>query len=71
MKRTNKKISPRSLIKDTKKYRGKYVALKSFSSHKVVSAGPNPLIVSQKAQQQGIKKPVIFHVPKKSVTNIY
>lgn len=54
-----------------KKYRGKYVALNSFNSQKVVASGVEPVDVVKKAEEKGVKSPVIVFVPEKKLTHIY
>ena len=58
------------LVKD-KKYRGKYVAMNSFSDGKVVASGKEPAEVFQRAENKGVKSPVIVFVPEKNLTHIY
>ena len=63
-------MPPQILVKD-KKYKGLYVALKSFNNNTVVASGTTPLIAQKKALAAGIKNPVILFVPKKPMVQIY
>ena len=56
---------------EEKKYSGKYVALKSFTDDTVISSGDRIQEVYKKAEKKGYKNPVIAHVPKKDVIQIY
>ncbi len=58
------------LVKE-KKYSGQYVALKSFEDDTVISSGDHVNEVYEKAAKKGYKNPVIAHVPKKDVIQIY
>ncbi len=53
------------------KYRGRYVALNSFNSQKVVASGIEPACVYKSAEEKGLKSPVIVYMPEKNVTHIY
>jgi len=53
------------------KYRGKYVAVESLVSNKVVAAGKSPSVVYQLAIKRGYDEPVMFFVPKKNIACIY
>lgn len=64
-------MKPRTLLSKGDKYRGKYVALKSFSSKTVIGSGTKPKTVLKAAQKKGVKEPVIFYVPEKDVKHIY
>jgi len=55
---------------DSKKYGGKYVAIRSFKNNEVLCTGKDPSKVLDCARKQA-KKPVIFFVPKKDVVHIY
>lgn len=55
----------------SKKYMGKYVALKSFNSNKVIASGDNPTLVVNRAIGKGINSPVIIFVPINNMTHIY
>lgn len=59
------------LLKNSGKYGGQFVALRSFQNKKVVSFGADPAVVCAKAQKKGVKDPVIFYVPKKGMVHIY
>jgi len=54
-----------------KKYSGQYVALKSFEDATVISSGDRIQEVYKKAEKKGYKNPVIAHIPKKDVIQIY
>lgn len=58
-------------LRKEKKYGGKYVALKSFTDDTVISSGDRIQEVYKKAEKKGYKNPVIAHVPKKDVIQIY
>lgn len=55
------------LLKDSEKYGGQFVAIRSFRNKKVVSFGADPAEVCAKAQKKCVKDPVIFYVPKKDM----
>ncbi len=59
------------ILISAEKYRGRYVALNSFNSRKVVASGVEPACVYKKAEGKGIKSPVIFYIPEKNMTQIY
>ncbi len=59
-----------SLVKDPKKYSGKYVATKTFRDKRVISSGSDPVKVFNDAKKQGVEEPVIFYVPKKDMAYI-
>lgn len=50
------------LVRD-QRYRGRYVAVNSFSKGKVVASGKDPAEVGDKAKKKGVKYPVIIFVP--------
>lgn len=54
-----------------KKYEGQFVALESFSTHRVVASGDNPSTVVEEARKKGVKTPVLLFVPQKDLTHIY
>ncbi len=54
-----------------KKYSGQYVALKSFEDDTVISSGGRIQEVYEKAAKKGYKNPVIAHVPKKDMVQIF
>ena len=64
-------MKPNILVKDSKKYSGKYVATRTFKNKEVISHGSDPVKVFNEAQKKGIKNPVIFYVPKKNIAQIY
>lgn len=59
-----------TLVSD-KKYKGKYVALKSFAENVVVASGKNPSEVMARANKKGVKEPVLVFVPEKPAVHIY
>ena len=59
------------LLKDGEKYRGQYVATKSFKDRAVVTYGIDPSKVFNDAKDKGVKSPVVFYVPKKGMVQIY
>ncbi len=63
-------MSPHTVI-DGRRYRGKYVALKSFSDKTVVASGSKPDKVIKIALKGGIKEPVIVYIPKGDTPCIY
>lgn len=64
-------MSGKTLIKDGKKYGGKYVATRSFKDTRVICSGSNPKKVFDEAKKKGAKDPVILFVPKAGMVNIY
>ncbi len=69
---TREKVMPaRMLVKDGRKYSGKYVATKSFKDKKILCAGTNPVKVVQEAKRLGAKDPVLIFVPKEGIVHIY
>jgi len=64
-------MKPLTLLSSSNKYRGKYVALKSFSDREVIGSGVKAKTVLEAAQKKGIDEPVIFYVPEKDVVHIY
>lgn len=46
----------------SKKYAGKWVALRSFRGKKIIASGKAPSIVIEKARKKGIKDPVVFFI---------
>lgn len=59
------------LVKDSKRYGGKYVAIRSVKNKEVLSSGKDPSKVYDKAKDKGAKDPIIFYVPKKDSVHIY
>ncbi len=66
-----KVMSARMLVKDGKKYGGKYVATRSFKATKILCAGTDPVKVVQEAKKLGAKDPVLIFVPKEGIVHIY
>ena len=60
-----------TLLNNSEKYSGKYVALKSFKEKDAITSGKNPLMVYNKAKKAGAKNPVILYVPEKDTIHIY
>ncbi len=60
-----------TLVKDARKYGGKYVATRSFKNKKILCAGTDPVKVVQEAKKLGAKDPVLIFVPKEGVVHIY
>ena len=54
-----------------KRYRGKYVALRSFQENKVVASGKEPVKVLERANKKGVSSPVIVFVPLNHMTHVY
>lgn len=63
-------MSTQVLVTD-RRYEGKYVAMASFASRKVIASGDNPASVVERAQKKGVTSPVLVFIPKKNVTHIY
>lgn len=59
------------LVKDGKRYGGKYVATRSFKDKNVISAGSDPVKVIQEAKDKGAKDPVLIYIPIKGMIHIY
>lgn len=59
-----------TLVKDAK-YKGSYVALRSFKDNHVVASGMQPEDVIEQAERLGCKMPVIVFVPEKEMTHVY
>lgn len=53
------------------KYKGKYVALKSFAERIVVASGVDPQAVIARANKKGFDTPVLVFVPENSTTHVY
>ena len=58
------------LLKE-KKYNGRYVALKDYSSHAVIADGKEPQDAYEAAIKKGCADPVILYVPVKGMVHIY
>jgi hypothetical protein len=54
-----------------KRYEGKYVAMPSFTDHKVITSGSDPDKAMKSALKKGITDPVIMFIPKDGMTYIY
>jgi hypothetical protein len=64
-------MAAKILVKDGKKYGGKYVATKSFKHTDVLCSGTDPLMVIEEAKKKGAKNPVLIYVAEKGVVHIY
>jgi hypothetical protein len=64
-------VSAKMLVKNGKKYSGKYVATRSFKDKNVLCAGTDPVKVIQEAKKRGAQDPVLVYVPKKGMIHIY
>ena len=64
-------MAPQALVKNSKKYGGKYVATKSFTDKNVVISGDSIAKVYKEAENKGIKDPVVFYIPKKGMVHVY
>jgi hypothetical protein len=56
---------------DRKKFSGKFIVTKSFTSHEVVAWGDTPSEAYEKALEKGIKEPVIDYIQNEDVVCIY
>ena len=56
---------------DRKKFSGKFIVTKSFTSNEVVASGDSPSEAYEKALEKGIKEPVIDYIQKEDVVCIY
>jgi hypothetical protein len=61
----------KEIVKDSRKYAGKYVATKSFSSRVVITSGKDPIKVLESAEKKGVKNPVVFYIPLSNMVHIY
>ncbi len=55
----------------TDKFKGRYVALKSFKDNTVVGSGKGPKTALKEAERKGFKDPVLVYVPEKEFVHIY
>ncbi len=60
-----------SVLVKEQRYRGRYVAVDSFSKGKVVASGKDPAVVARKAEKKDVKSPVVIFVPGENLTHIY
>ena len=60
-----------SILKDLKKYNGRYVALKDYDSHVVIADGKEPQETYEAAIKKGCADPVRLYVPVKGMVHIY
>ena len=58
------------IVRD-EKYRGKFVALRSFVDRTVVAADKDPDEAARKAKAKGVETPVMMFLPKKKMTCLY
>ncbi len=56
--------------KNSNKFNGKYVAIRSFTNKQVICSGTNPSKVLSNAKKI-VEDPVIFFIPKKGMINLY
>jgi hypothetical protein len=61
----------RQILVKNKRYKGNYVAFKSFNDRKVVASGKNPSDVLNKSRKKGAKTPVLVFVNKDDTAYIY
>lgn len=64
-------MSKTAAVKSPAAYEGEFVSLKSFSSKAVVSHGKTLAAVFKQAQKMGVKKPVVYFVPRKNSINLF
>ncbi len=50
-------------ITANKKYAGKFVAMPSFNSRRVLASGRDPAHVREKAVRKGFQSPVVVFIP--------
>jgi hypothetical protein len=58
-------------IFDRKKFSGKFIVTKSFTSCEVVASGDSPSEAYEMAIEKGIKEPVIDYIQEEGVVCIY
>lgn len=58
------------LVKNARKYRGKFVATSSFNDNSVIASGVDPQKVIEKAEET-CDSPVVFFVPEKNTVHVY
>lgn len=63
-------MEPITLVTN-KRYKGKYVAMRSFKDRTVVASGLKPVEVMARAVKKGVQSPVLLFVPEKNTVNIY
>jgi hypothetical protein len=63
-------MAVKKVIKNGQKYRGKFVATRSFNDKKVIASGTDPQKVIACAERK-CDSPVVFFVPKKNAIHIY
>ena len=56
---------------DRKKFGGKFIATRSFTSYDVIASGDDPSEVFDEAVEMGIEEPVINYIHKEGVICIY
>lgn len=61
----------KEIVKDSKKYAGKYVAIETFWSTEVICSGKSAITVKRTAERKGVEEPVVFFVPVSSMAHIY
>lgn len=60
-----------NVLVKSKKYNGRYVALKSFGDNTVVGSGKDPQTALKEAAKNGVKDPALVYVPEKKMAHIY
>ena len=59
------------MVKNAKKYYGKYVTTKSFQSRDVVTFGTSIMDVVERAKAMGVEEPVCIYIMDPSIPHIY
>lgn len=65
-----KKKIKNTLVLD-RRYAGKYVALRDFNNRRIAASDKDPLRAMKKAEEKGVKNPLVVFVPKPGTTYIY
>ena len=60
-----------TVLINSDKYSGKYVAIKSVEDHTIVGAGNTPDKALKQAKNKGIPNPFLLYVPDKDIVQIY
>ncbi len=63
-------MAVKKLVKNARRYRGKFVATSSFNDNSVIASGIDPQKVVEDAGKK-CESPVVFFVPKKNTVHIY
>jgi hypothetical protein len=61
----------RQILVKNKRYKGNYIAFKSFNDRKVLAFGKNPANFLSKSRKKGVKTPVLVFVNKDDTAYIY